>query len=71
MDLKTEEVTLIAMGKSFQSLWADTENARSPLHLYFNLGIANIIWLDAAQSVSQSGMMEPYHLKICKEEVIF
>lgn len=30
-----------------------------------------VIWLDDAQSVSQTGMMEPYHLKICRQEVIF
>lgn len=41
LDLKTDkdDGSLIEMGKSFQSLGAATEKARSPLHFNLDLGI--------------------------------
>ncbi len=51
---------------------ATTENARSPLHLYFDLGMNNSLWLEdeviyweTVQSIGQKGTIGPYHLEIC------
>ncbi len=48
LDLKilTEEACLMESGKSFKSLGAAIQRARSPLHLNLDLGVNNRSWLD-------------------------